>query len=184
MPRTPWHFGAARPTYLALHFSDATRARLFRSIEAATGTVGYATGNTEEERDANAWLQAAAPDLLQVAQGALGYLEALPVGGGRPDEVWLKPLRAAIAKAKGNPPPPKVPLLEAAKFALDRLSERIEVGNAGPAEEEAFDLLYTAIRAPEPPVQVCTRCRLDTCLDCPDRFQHATGKDAPAGKGG
>lgn len=48
---------------------------------------------------ANARLIAAAPDLLEVAKGALGYLEALPISH-RPDEDWFVPLRAAIAKAE------------------------------------------------------------------------------------
>jgi len=56
--------------------------------------------NNLEEAEANACLIAAAPYLLQVCKGALGYLEALPVFG-RPDEPWFKPLRAAIAKAEG-----------------------------------------------------------------------------------
>ena len=38
-----------------------------------------------------------APEMLQVASGALGYLEALPKDC-RPDDSWLKPLREAISK--------------------------------------------------------------------------------------
>lgn len=37
------------------------------------------------------------PDLLTVAQGALGYLLALPERY-RPDKAWLAPLRAAVAR--------------------------------------------------------------------------------------
>ena len=50
------------------------------------------------EHMANASLITHAPDLLQVAQGALGYLEALPPEY-RPDEKWLDPLRDAINAA-------------------------------------------------------------------------------------
>ena len=38
-------------------------------------------------------------ELLTVAEGALGYLEALPASH-RPDEAWFAPLRAAIAKVQ------------------------------------------------------------------------------------
>jgi hypothetical protein len=38
--------------------------------------------------------------LLDTARGALGYLEALPKLH-RPDDSWLAPLRAAIAKVEG-----------------------------------------------------------------------------------
>lgn len=57
--------------------------------------------NNAGELEANARLIAAAPELLCVAEGALGYLEALPQHY-RPDEAWFVPLRAAIAKAKGG----------------------------------------------------------------------------------
>ena len=50
---------------------------------------------------ANAYLIAAAPELLAVAQGALGYLEALPPQY-RPDEAWFVPLRQAVAEATGG----------------------------------------------------------------------------------
>jgi hypothetical protein len=56
---------------------------------------------SDPEAEANARLIAAAPALLQVAEGALGYLEALPVAA-RPDEAWFAPLRAAIRAAKGE----------------------------------------------------------------------------------
>ncbi len=46
-------------------------------------------------------LIAAAPELLAVAKGCLGYLEALPVHF-RPYEVWFIPLRKAIEKAEGR----------------------------------------------------------------------------------
>ena len=46
----------------------------------------------------DARLIAAAPMLLTVAEGALGYLEALPENA-RPDETWMAPLRAAILQA-------------------------------------------------------------------------------------
>jgi hypothetical protein len=39
--------------------------------------------------------------LLDTARGALGYLEALPKSH-RPDDSWLAPLRAAIAKVEGR----------------------------------------------------------------------------------
>jgi hypothetical protein len=41
----------------------------------------------------------APPDLLTVAKGALGYLEALPPHY-RPDPLWMKPLKAAISDAE------------------------------------------------------------------------------------
>ena len=52
----------------------------------------------ESEAEANARLIAAAPDLLQVAEGCLGWLKALP-WDYQPDPQWFKPLEAAIAKA-------------------------------------------------------------------------------------
>ena len=51
---------------------------------------------------ANAMLIAAAPELLTVAEGCLGYLRALPKAH-RPDPKWLTPLVAAIEKAIGHP---------------------------------------------------------------------------------
>jgi hypothetical protein len=51
---------------------------------------------------ANARLISAAPDLLEVAKGCLGYLENIPDLYSQPDEAWLAPLRAAIAKAEGR----------------------------------------------------------------------------------
>lgn len=54
---------------------------------------------------ANASLIAAAPDLLAVANGCLGFFDYLAAQeGGRfaPDEKWLAPLKAAIAKAEGR----------------------------------------------------------------------------------
>ena len=49
---------------------------------------------------ASADLAAAAPELLEVCKGAMGYLAALPLAY-RPDDHWLKPLSEAIAKAGG-----------------------------------------------------------------------------------
>ena len=60
---------------------------------------GVCQKHSQAVQEANARLIAAAPSLLEVAKGALGYLEALPVSH-RPDETWLKPLRAAIKLAK------------------------------------------------------------------------------------
>jgi len=48
-----------------------------------------------------AHLIAAAPDMLEVLEGCLGYLQALPYEF-KPDPAWLKPLLATIAKAKGE----------------------------------------------------------------------------------
>jgi len=53
------------------------------------------------DAQANARLIAAAPDLLVVARGALGYLESLPPSS-RPDEAWFFPLREAIARAESR----------------------------------------------------------------------------------
>ena len=56
---------------------------------------------TATEAESNARLIAAAPDLLQVCEGMLGYLAGLPMSY-RPDDAWFKPISEAIAKAKGT----------------------------------------------------------------------------------
>lgn len=55
--------------------------------------------NLDCEWDAR--LIAAAPDLLVVCEGVLGFLRALPYHY-RPDAMWLQPLEDAIAKATGE----------------------------------------------------------------------------------
>ena len=61
----------------------------------------YNPNEMEPEDYANARLIAAAPDLLEAAKGALGYLLALPLEA-RPDEAWFLPLMDAIGKAGGG----------------------------------------------------------------------------------
>ena len=46
-------------------------------------------------------LHAAAPELLEVCQGMLGYLANLPYED-RPDEKWFEPVYAAIRAATGG----------------------------------------------------------------------------------
>ena len=67
---------------------DAARAVLARpmSPEGAAAVITERTGIV---------------DLLTVACGALGYLEALP-RKYRPDEAWLAPLREAIFRVSGD----------------------------------------------------------------------------------
>ena len=55
----------------------------------------------EAKNDADGRLIVSAPDLLRVAQGALGYLRDLPTEW-RPDDAWLAPLEAAIKRAGGE----------------------------------------------------------------------------------
>lgn len=62
---------------------------------------GHLVASLCDRNTANGRLIAAAPELLAVARGALGYLLALPESE-RPDEPWLKPLRETIAKAEGK----------------------------------------------------------------------------------
>jgi len=85
---------------MATH-SPAPWAKNLRIIEDANGEeIARLSYERSGYVQANGHLIAAAPDLLAVAGGCLGYLEALP-DEARPDEEWLAPLRAAIAKAKG-----------------------------------------------------------------------------------
>jgi hypothetical protein len=69
----------------------------FTSAEWAQIYAAYrGTGPSEADK-----LRETNKALLAVAAGSLGYLQALPVTY-RPDEQWLAPLIAAIAKARGE----------------------------------------------------------------------------------
>lgn len=59
------------------------------------------------EAESNACLIAAAPELLEALEGCMDYFEDMKNAGVNaayfmPDTKWLLPVRAAIAKAKGD----------------------------------------------------------------------------------
>lgn len=57
----------------------------------------------ESEREANARLIAAAPELLEALTELADLVDAIREGEYRPDSFTTQPARAAIAKAKGEP---------------------------------------------------------------------------------
>lgn len=74
----------------------------------------YAPGATDAEANANARLIAAAPELVEALTATLAYAEAyyrtLPDDGPAQDHIMtsiIEPARAALAKAKGDPPCPQ-----------------------------------------------------------------------------
>lgn len=64
----------------------------------------HGNGTTPVERDSNARLIGAAPDLFKVASRCLGYFNYMGAQGSdfTPDAAWLKPLIDAINKAQGE----------------------------------------------------------------------------------
>jgi hypothetical protein len=77
------------------------------NITSRNGTVAKSEqmpSNDDSERESNAHLIAAAPDLLSAARNAANVLAALATGqlaAIKTDSNALKELRAAIAKAEG-----------------------------------------------------------------------------------
>jgi len=106
----PWHYGEA------FQILKGDTPCEFRGIGNGAVHIGYAsiTGAVPDpEAEANARLIAAAPELLEACEAALEYLNRnRPKGNIRDNFTALnehengvvKPLRAAIAKAKGGQP--------------------------------------------------------------------------------
>ena len=91
----------------------------WRVGDAGTTIFGPPNGNpspimvAQRVRRANARLIAAAPELLAALEGCRGYFEWMAAqqtehltsgAAYAPDAAWLQPIRAAIAKAKGEAP--------------------------------------------------------------------------------
>ena len=100
---TPGPWTAIQCMDFSKELEQSWNVNVFRGPSNMPRTIAHLTKGiaTETEMEANAHLIAAATDLLQVAQGCLGWLDHAnkqnpPTG---PDEAWLKPLRDAIAKA-------------------------------------------------------------------------------------
>ncbi len=91
----PWILNAAGDAVLT---SDGYGFRVRRAVADLGGL------QNASETMANARLIAAAPKLLAVAKGALGFFEYLAAQSRcsdcAPDEAWLKPLREAIDEAE------------------------------------------------------------------------------------
>lgn len=79
-------------------WAEAVRMSNRKYIEAGEDVISGETGaiNADDEP-----MILAAPELLATANGALGYLESLPLQY-MPDATWFAPLRPAIKKAEGK----------------------------------------------------------------------------------
>ena len=64
--------------------------------------VARASGDTDQQAEANARLIAASPELLDACESVLGFIcHNLPASAWQ-DQPWLQPARSAIAKARGQ----------------------------------------------------------------------------------
>jgi len=64
--------------------------------------VAYAFGDTKEQREANAHLIAAAPDLLEACKAVLRWAQVMNLYGTSSEPACVDMCEAAIAKAEGS----------------------------------------------------------------------------------
>lgn len=91
-----------RPVMSSADVADEGRKRVCVVDIQAKAKRGHGWETPCAERDANALLIAAAPDMLEALEVCIGQIEGAYSSSLEDNEpVWLKQARAAIAKARG-----------------------------------------------------------------------------------